>query len=531
VLCVLSGKGGAATATALTEIVRDTHADKAILIGIAGGFADQKMEKGDVVVAKTILAYDFGKLVRGKYIRRPELDWQCDPGLIAHTMLAARKPWFEWIKVSRPDSQRANASVVRDGYVASGDKVVDDQEHPFFREASNGMEEIHAVEMEAAGAGAAVRFRQTMGVLRFLMIKGISDQPHGGESQVEVEGMEQRAQWTRYAANAAAALMRGLIEEMAAGEIAGSAAPDVTDRAERTREVADDDETAGLYQWFKSNWWPALSRRREERVSAAELVDWLLRSLIPELEHQPYLITALHARARDSHLPPHLPDSEEQAIRQLRNLGLIRHDGRSLFTPTRSLLVEPTPTGRLLIALRERKRGRDADEIVRNVVRELLEVGDDTRAIELLRAIETGTISSIRGEKDAARRLRNLHLIAHDEEFLPSPEKLRLTGLGRHVLSIATLSVAKVAGGEAREVSITKTKTTHQGGVNVSGGTINMGGGNSCYGIDRCFWASELLTDTVSCQAIYSRRRIFSNCLLARMRQNWSFGSGAHIAL
>jgi hypothetical protein len=58
-----------------------------------------------------------------------------------------------------------------------------------------------------------------------------------------------------------------------------------------------------------------------------------------------------------------------------------------------------------------------------------------------------------------------------------------------------------------------------------------MGGGNSCYGIDRCFWASELLTDTVSCQAIYSRRRIFSNCLLARMRQNWSFGSGAHIAL
>jgi nucleoside phosphorylase len=64
--------------------------------------------------------------------------------------------------------------------VASGDKVVDDGKRPFFREATSGMEEIHAVEMESAGAGVAVRFRQTMGVLRFLMIKGISDQPTAG---------------------------------------------------------------------------------------------------------------------------------------------------------------------------------------------------------------------------------------------------------------------------------------------------------------------------------------------------------------
>jgi hypothetical protein len=41
----------------------------------------------------------------------------------------------------------------------------------------------------------------------------------------------------------------------------------------------------------------------------------------------------------------------------------------------------------------------------------------------------------------------------------------------------------------------------------------------------------ELLTDIVSCQAICTRRRFSPDCLLARMRQNWSFGSGAHIAL
>ena len=41
----------------------------------------------------------------------------------------------------------------------------------------------------------------------------------------------------------------------------------------------------------------------------------------------------------------------------------------------------------------------------------------------------------------------------------------------------------------------------------------------------------ELLTDIVSCQAISTLRRFSPDCLLVRMRQNWSFGSGAHIAL
>jgi len=68
--------------------------------------------------------------------------------------------------------------------------------------------------MESAGAGAAVRFRQTMGVLRFLMIKGISDQPRKGLASRANSGSAQRAQWTRYAAAASAALVRGLIEEM-----------------------------------------------------------------------------------------------------------------------------------------------------------------------------------------------------------------------------------------------------------------------------------------------------------------------------
>jgi nucleoside phosphorylase len=433
VLCVLSGKGSDATATVLTAVISDTKVNKALLIGIAGGFPEQKMTRGDVIVAKTILAYDFGKLVGGKYIRRPEKDWQCDSGLVSYAMLAAHKPWFDRIKIRRPDGRPANASTVRDGFVASGDKVVDDDEHPFFREATKNMEEIHAVEMESVGAGAAVQFRQTMGVLRFLMIKGISDEPHAGVATGSDPGTGQRAQWKRYAASAAAALAHGLIEEMALDETSRSPAPESMDRPKRTRGKDDALEIAGLYRRFQTDWRPGLSAWREGAISVADAVDWLLRSLIPAFEQRPSLMKALEARAWDKRLPPHLPKEEEAAIRQLRNLGLVRHDGPWLLTPTRSAVVEPTPAGRLLIALHEGAGPGEREQIAAGVASELSEIALDAKAIDLLEAVDRGSkVSTI--DAGAVRRLRDLHLIAHEDEFLPPAERLRVTGLGRYVL-------------------------------------------------------------------------------------------------
>jgi hypothetical protein len=43
--------------------------------------------------------------------------------------------------------------------------------------------------------------------------------------------------------------------------------------------------------------------------------------------------------------------------------------------------------------------------------------------------------------------------------------------------------------------------------------------------------ALALPTDIVSLQAICHWRLFFPNCLLARTKQNWNFGPGAHIAL
>jgi hypothetical protein len=61
------------------------------------------------------------------------------------------------------------------------------------------------------------------------------------------------------------------------------------------------------------------------------------------------------------------------------------------------------------------------------VARELLEISRDSDAINLLKAVDRGRKVPV-GDKDAIRRLRDLHLVAHEGEFLASADNLRVTG-------------------------------------------------------------------------------------------------------
>jgi hypothetical protein len=85
----------------------------------------------------------------------------------------------------------------------------------------------------------ALRFRS------FLMIKGISDQPAAGPEADR--GSVQRAQWKKYAAAAAAALARGLMEEMSPNEMSRLSAPELTDHERRTHGEHDAYEVAVCY--------------------------------------------------------------------------------------------------------------------------------------------------------------------------------------------------------------------------------------------------------------------------------------------
>jgi nucleoside phosphorylase len=182
------------------------------LVGIAGGFPKRKVHRGDVIVANVIHSFDYGKLMGGAFVRRPELDIVCDRGLLAYAEVTAsskEQGWRSYIEEKRPDRKGRKASTAHvDCYVASSDKVVDDPGHPFYSAVEAAFPEIHAVEMEGLGAGASARLAQIEGQAGFLMIRGISDEP-GNKAAA---GSGQRSAWRAYAANAAAAFTRAFIE-------------------------------------------------------------------------------------------------------------------------------------------------------------------------------------------------------------------------------------------------------------------------------------------------------------------------------
>lgn len=214
VWCQVAGKGQEDMSSALTRVTERLSPSIVILMGVAGGFPAMKVNRGDVVVAHTVHSFDFGKLVDGKFLRRPELDYNCDRRLLAFANLTARSEKADWhaaILQPRPDSRSPQDSKAHtDCYVASSNKVVDDPDHDFYKAVADSFPEIHAVETEAVGAGASVRLVQSERSLGLLVIRGISDGP-GAPHQA---GTTSRREWVRYAAAAASAFVRDLLRRL-----------------------------------------------------------------------------------------------------------------------------------------------------------------------------------------------------------------------------------------------------------------------------------------------------------------------------
>jgi hypothetical protein len=186
-----------------------------------------------------------------------------------------------------------------------------------------------------------------------------------------------------------------------------------------------------LYKRLNREWKPNLELRRERRFPLFEALDLLFRSIVAAMK--PEWLTVLEKYASDGVLPESLPRYEEEALRQLRNLGLIQHDGSSLFTPTRSHKVWPAPPGRVFLALSEQTAPAEAESVAREVVQRLGQVLNDQAAIDFLARVSEAR-SLAQGEKPLARRLRNLSLVRHETYFLEGATSLVLTDLGYYVL-------------------------------------------------------------------------------------------------
>jgi hypothetical protein len=187
-----------------------------------------------------------------------------------------------------------------------------------------------------------------------------------------------------------------------------------------------------LYERLVREWKPDLEGKQEEQFPLFEALDLLFRSIVGAM--RPEWWPLVERYANDNTLPDRIATEEEQALRQLRNLGVIQHDGQWLFTPTRSRRIWPTPTGKLFLALSTQRVSADSESVAREVVQRLNQAVTDQAAIDLLEKVRNGRSLAGEGERAVARRLRNLYLVTHETYFLASAEKLRLTDLGYYVL-------------------------------------------------------------------------------------------------
>ena len=212
VLTYLGEAGPVNAADATRETLDRWQPRYVVLVGIAGGFAQDGLQKGDVVVSRTIWNYEYGK-VEEEFQPRPDGTFQADAALVnAAAILDVEFPeWWRGMKVEAPSGE-PHRPAIKVGAVGSGNKVIDNRSSTFVRAILAKWPKLMAVEME--GAGAALEILRATGkgtVVGFGMIRGISDMP-SETSGSPPDQTEERDQWKKYASDAAACLSVRLVQ-------------------------------------------------------------------------------------------------------------------------------------------------------------------------------------------------------------------------------------------------------------------------------------------------------------------------------
>src|SRR5579872_5392566 len=161
-------------ANAVAETVTRYKPRSVLLVGIAGGFNRDGLNKGDIAISTAIYDYDYGKIA-AEFQPRLDFTYQVDSALLtsAVTLHIRDNRWTDWDMNLRPDGGQVVPKVIQ-GAVASGNKVVDDATNAFFAQVLQAWPRLLAVEMEGAGAASAIEIARSKNHrVGFLMVRGI----------------------------------------------------------------------------------------------------------------------------------------------------------------------------------------------------------------------------------------------------------------------------------------------------------------------------------------------------------------------
>jgi nucleoside phosphorylase len=213
VVGMAGNKGEVAGALSTRAAIARWNPRYVLLVGIAGGVGGAA-SLGDVVLPDPIWSYEIGHLT-DSFTPKLGLRYWPDPALL-HAAQTIQSDWTRRIR-AEPPGKRPTSRVVS-GPIASGDKVIESKSSVLYSDLVRAEPDIIAVEMEGAGAAAAVVDATDEGYeVGFMMIRAVSDviraETEGevveGESYVDPE----RERWRKYASDVATAFAEELIRD------------------------------------------------------------------------------------------------------------------------------------------------------------------------------------------------------------------------------------------------------------------------------------------------------------------------------
>ncbi len=178
VLALVGAAGNVNAGLATVTSVRRWKPRYAVVAGIAGGLAREQCTVGDVVVSTEIYGYEYGSLDAG-FKPRPNWTYPVDRGLSNSAQVHAAVHEDLWSGTRWPAGKAPETlPKVLFGPVASGNKLVDNPTEPSFKVVLDHWPKLQAIEMEGAGAAAAIEELHAQGQrIGWLMVRGISDMP------------------------------------------------------------------------------------------------------------------------------------------------------------------------------------------------------------------------------------------------------------------------------------------------------------------------------------------------------------------
>jgi hypothetical protein len=197
------------------------------------------------------------------------------------------------------------------------------------------------------------------------------------------------------------------------------------------------DPHRSLYNRFLSSWRPVLKEEHGKRFHLFGILDLVLRGVLARMEAS--MFEVLRKYAMDGTLQSHLPDTEQAALREMRNMGLIGHNKKWLFVPERSTTVWMEGRAQVLLALmrKESPASKEIETVACEVEEELAHFADDAKLMGALKkAREQRTVTH--DNYPALQELRDLNLLTHDAPLLAGSKEVRLTELGDYIVGPAT---------------------------------------------------------------------------------------------